>query len=168
MNGTPARCIAPTICRLSREVFLAQRQRIAQKVRHHFIGEAAPGYIAPVGRNVLVEWIVLQVALVEKGSAALPGQRGYLPCLVLRQQFDERVASLLVLRREQQFQIAFALDEFVLFRGTAFENAHQMLDTLLPRFDNFPNANFIRNMADNGQALACGLPRQRQGRRRVK
>ena len=64
---------------------------------------------------------------------------------------------LLILRREQQLQIALALDEFVLFRGTAFKNAHQMLDTRLPRCDNFPNANFIRDVADNRQALFVGF-----------
>lgn len=58
---------------------------------------------------------MLQVELVEKFSATLPSQRGYLPGLVLGEQLGERVTSSLVLRAEQQPQVAFTLDEFVLF-----------------------------------------------------
>jgi len=62
--------------------------------------------------------------------------------------------SVLVPRVEQQLQIAYALDEFLLFGGTAFENAHQVFDTGLPRCGNFPDANFVGHMADDGQALS--------------
>ena len=96
---------------------------------------------------------MLQIALIEKRSAALPGQRGHLPCLVLRKQSGKRVASLRVLGREQELQIAFAFDEFILFCRTAFENTHQVLDTFLPSLDNFLDANLVRHMPDDGQAL---------------
>src|SRR5262249_22978553 len=115
--------------------------------------EAAPRYIAPVGRNVLVEWVVLEVVLVKKGSATLPRQSGHLPGLVLCKKIAERVASLLVLSGQQQLQVALALDEFVLFRRTPLKDAHQMLDPFLSRLYYLNNTNFIRNMADNGQAL---------------
>jgi hypothetical protein len=58
---------------IAREIFLAKRERILQKIRHHFVSEALPGYIAPVGGNVFVERIVGEVALVEEGAATLPG-----------------------------------------------------------------------------------------------
>jgi len=81
----------------------AQLQRIMHEAGHHFVGETFPGDIAPVSRNIFIERIVLQVALVEKGAAALPGQRGHLPDLAVSEFEDERVASFLVLRGEQKY-----------------------------------------------------------------
>src|SRR5260370_1427338 len=88
---------------IASEIFLAQLQRIVQQPRHHFLGESFPSDIAPVRRDVLVERIVLQVALVEKSAAALPCERGNLPGVALRQQTNERIALLFVLRREHEF-----------------------------------------------------------------
>ncbi|HVH89260.1 MAG TPA: hypothetical protein VM912_21270 [Terriglobales bacterium] len=64
---------------------------------------------------------------------------------------------MLILCGEQQSQVAFAPDEFVLLCGTAFEDAHQVFDTFLPGFDNFLNTNFVWDMTDNGQALFMGF-----------
>ena len=44
--------------------------------------------LGDVYKRQLVEWVVLQVTLVEKCSATLPSQRRYLPGLVLREQCD--------------------------------------------------------------------------------
>ena len=96
---------------------------------------------------------MLQVTLVQKRSTPLPSQGRHLPGLVLREQLHERLAPLLILSREQQIQIAFALDEFVFFLGAALEQAHQVLDTLLPRFHNLLDTNFVRHVADDRQAL---------------
>src|SRR6185437_6503828 len=117
------------------------------------VGEAAPGHIAPISGNVLVERIMLQVALIQKCPATLPCQGRNLPCLILRQQLYERIASLLVLRREEKFQTAFAFDEFVLFCGAAFKNAHEVLDAFLTGRNNFSQADLIGHMADYRQVL---------------
>src|SRR5215469_6865013 len=95
--------------------------------------------------------------LVKKSSAALPCKSGHLPGLLLRQQLYERVASSLVLRSEQQLQVARTLDEFLLLGRTALKNAHQVLDALLSRFDNLHQANFVRDVADDGQTLLLGF-----------
>ena len=80
-----------------------------------FLGETAPGYLAPISRNIFIEWLVLQVALVEKSSATLPSERRRLPNLFLSERCYERVAACLVLGGEQELEVTFAMDEFVFF-----------------------------------------------------
>jgi hypothetical protein len=66
------------------------------------LGEAPPGDIAPVGRDIFVERLMLLIQLIEKFTAALPGQRGALPGLGAGELGGERVAFFLVVRCQQQ------------------------------------------------------------------
>jgi hypothetical protein len=139
------------------EIFLAELQRIVLKAGHHFVCEALPGDIAPVGGNIFVERVVLQVALVEKGAAALPGERGHLPDFVLRELTKQRIAPLFVLRGEQKLQIALAGNEFIFFGGAALEAAHEVLNTFLSRGDGFPDANFVWYVAYDRETDLAGF-----------
>ena len=120
-----------------------------KQVGHHLVVEAAPGYIAPVGWDVLVERLVLPIELVEKRSPTLPGEGGHLPGVAVREQLSERVTPLLILRGQEQLQVAFAFDELVLLSRTPFKDAHQVLDALLTCFDNFLDPNSVGHMAND-------------------
>src|SRR6516164_5893205 len=96
-----------------------------------------PGRAHPWTRNVFVERLMFPIELIEKNSPALPGKGGDLPDLVLRERVDDRVATGLVGRGQQQFQIAFATDELVLFRRATLEDPHEVLDALLTGGDRF-------------------------------
>src|SRR5207245_1676815 len=111
--------------KISCEVFPTQCEWIVYDIWHHLLCEAAPGDVPPVGRNVAVERLVLQVALVTKRASALPGERGHLPGLALSKQLHQTVALLRVRGAQQQLQIPFTPDEAILLTGAALEEPHQ-------------------------------------------
>src|SRR6266481_1304333 len=97
------------------------------------------------------------IELIEEGSSALPDKGGDLPDLVLRKRLDDRFATDLVGGGQQQFQIAFATDELVLFRGATLENPHEVLDALLTGGDGFGDAHLVWDVSDDREILLVGL-----------
>ena len=69
----------------------------------------------------------------------------------------KRVAFFLVGGGEQELRVALAVDEFLLFAGAAFEAAHQMLDAFLAGGDGFGDADFVGDVADEGEILFVGF-----------
>ncbi len=74
---------------IAREIFFAELERIVLQVGNHFVVEALPGDIAPVGGDVFAERIVGEIALIEKRAAALPGERWALPGLRFGEQREQ-------------------------------------------------------------------------------
>ena len=142
---------------IAREIFFAEFERIFLQVGHHLVVEALPGDIAPIGRNVFAERIVCEVALIEECAAALPGERRALPRLRFGEQREKCVAFFLVGGAEQKLRVALAVDEFLFFAGAAFETAHQVLDAFLTGGDGFGDADFVGNVADEGDVLLVGF-----------
>ena len=56
---------------------------------------------------------MFQVTLIEECAASLPREGRYLPGLILCQQFEQPVASLLILRGEQDLQVPLPLNELI-------------------------------------------------------
>jgi hypothetical protein len=97
------------------------------------------------------------ITLFDQVSAALPNQGWALPGLICGQQLEQFLRPLRIVGGKKLALRLGSCDELVFQGRAAFENADQMLETLLPGSGHFRGAHRVRHMTHERHGLLARL-----------
>ena len=82
-----------------------------------------------------------------------------MPDFIFRQQRDQGFAAGWILRRKKfsAARTAWGGHQLIFFCGAALEDTGEVLDAFLPGFDGFDGADFVGDVADDGNAELFGF-----------